>query len=361
MRLTRIALHSERSSTSSGAAAERAQAADDPVGEATARVVAAHYRLHGNEAAVDDLESLARAALPLLEQAEDHAGLVHIWHALGFGVANFHGRFEECAHAAEQALYHSRLAGQRTTNLFSLPMALVVGPRSAEEALRTLDGVLPEAPHPNALAFRAWLLAMLGHLDEARSIAAEAGERTRELTGSYQTADWVIAEIATLQSDHKAAARHLRRLCEFLEGEGRQAELSTFAPRLGVALCALDRYDEAEPLAQQGRELGDEHDAYTQTIWRQVQALVLAQRGQHEDAGQLANEAVAIADSMDSLGFQAEARCNLTEILVATGRAEDAADALEEALERYERKRNLAMVAQVRARLEALREEALPA
>ena len=59
-------------------------------------------------------------ALPLLEQAEDHAGLVHVWYALGFGVANFRGHFEDWAHAAEQALRHARLAGQRNSQLFDL-------------------------------------------------------------------------------------------------------------------------------------------------------------------------------------------------------------------------------------------------
>ena len=44
-------------------------------------------------------------------------------------------------------------------------------------------------------------------------------------------------------------------------------------------------------------------------------------------------------------------------MLAAAGRTEEAAQALEQALERYERKKNLAMVAQVRRRLEALREK----
>ena len=40
--------------------------------------------------------------------------------------------------------------------------------------------------------------------------------------------------------------------------------------------------------------------------------------------------------------------------LRAAGRTEEAAEALEQALERYERKKNLAMVAQVRPSLERL-------
>lgn len=46
----------------------------------------------------------------------------------------------------------------------------------------------------------------------------------------------------------------------------------------------LGRYDEAEPLAQLGREPGDEQDAVTQMIWRQAQALVCSHRGQYEEA-----------------------------------------------------------------------------
>src|SRR5256886_5944293 len=38
--------------------------------------------------AIDEVEKLARKALPLLEQAEDHAGLVHVWPMLGSSVAN---------------------------------------------------------------------------------------------------------------------------------------------------------------------------------------------------------------------------------------------------------------------------------
>jgi hypothetical protein len=47
----------------------------------------------------------------------------------------------------------------------------------------------------------------------------------------------------------------------------------------------------------------------------------------------------------------------LAEVLTAAGRTGEAVAALEQALGRYERKENLAMVAHVRPRLEALSEE----
>ena len=243
------------------AAAERARAAGDETGELLARVGAAYYRMFfSTDPAVDELERLARKALPLLEQAEDHAGLVHVWHALGFGVANFRGRFEDYAHASEQALRHARLAGQRNSSLFGLEDALALGPRPADEALRTLDALLPENPHPRLLLRRAWLLTMLARFDEAARIAREAGERWRELTGDDRV-DVALGQIATTAGRHEDAAAHLRRYCDLLEARGQRAFLSTYAPLLGRSLCALGRHDEAEPLARLGRELGDEQDA----------------------------------------------------------------------------------------------------
>jgi class 3 adenylate cyclase len=177
-----------RAAAIADAAAERAQAAGDETGEALARVGGTYYRLvFAADPPIDELEELARKTLPLLEQAEDHAGLVHVWYALGYGVANIRGRFEDHAHASEQALRHSRLAGQRNSRLFHLDTALAFGPRPADEALRTLDALLPENPHPMPLLMRAWLLAMLARFEEASQIVREAGERWRELTATTRS------------------------------------------------------------------------------------------------------------------------------------------------------------------------------
>jgi class 3 adenylate cyclase len=341
------------------AAAERAGAAGDGPGEAVARVSAAFQRLLAAECGVDELDALARTALPLLEQAEDHAGLVHVWHALGFGVANVRCHYAEWAYAAEEALRHARLAGQRPTHLFNLELTLVLGPQPADEALRTLDAVLPEASHPYPLLFRSHLLSMLGRFDEAWPTAIEASRRLRELTGGADGADYTLADIATLAGDHEAAARYLRQWCDFLEKHGQRALLSSYAPILGRSLCELGRYDEAEAQAQLGRELGEERDVATQALWRQVKARAISYGGQHAEAEALAREAVAIIDQTDALNFQAAALYDLAEVLNRAGRADEAGIVFGKALERYERKKNLTAAAQVRARLAALREEAL--
>jgi class 3 adenylate cyclase/tetratricopeptide (TPR) repeat protein len=355
--VTAIGSDPRRASAVAELAAEQAHAAGDELGEAVARVVAANHRQEvAADPGIDELEALALAALGPLERAADHAALVRVWHALGSGVANLRGRNEDWAHAAEQAIRHSLLAGQTHPGLYGLPQALLRGPRPADEALASLDEALPEPPHPSALLDRAWLLAMLKRFENAWALAHAAGHRLLELTGS-ERAQWCYGEIATLAGDHEAAAGYLRRWCDFLEAREQRTYLSTFAPRLGRSLCALGRYEEAEPLARLGRELGDEQDLATQVLWRQVHARVDAARGDHVEAERLAWEAVAIGDRTDWLNEQGNSLCDLADVLAAAARRGEALVALEQALERYERKKNLAMVAQVRPRLEALREK----
>jgi class 3 adenylate cyclase len=330
------------------AAAERAGAAGDEAGEALARAAAAFYRsLWAPDPAIDELEALAQTALPLLERADDHAGLVHVWWVLGMGVANFRGRWDNWAQAAEQALRHSRLAGRRSAYLFQLDLALASGSRPTDEALQTLDALLPENPHPGALMTRAWLLAMLGRFEEAWPIAQEASDRLRDLAGE-NVLEWMLADILTLAGDHEEAARHLQRSCELLEERGQRFFLSSFAPMLSRELCALGRHDEAEHWNEVARELGVRQNALGQAVLRQAQALVEANRGRHIEAEELAREAVAIIELTDGLNVQGNALCDLAEVLTLAGKTEEAALALEQALERYERKRNVPAAARVR-------------
>jgi tetratricopeptide (TPR) repeat protein len=95
-------------------------------------------------------------------------------------------------------------------------------------------------------------------------------------------------------------------------------------------------------------------------MWRQAQALVEAHRGAHAEAERLAREAVEIAGQTDGLNYQGDTLCDLAEVVAAAGRTEEAAEALEQALDRYGRKKNLAMIAQVKPKLEAFREKMPP-
>ena len=335
------------------AALGSAEAVGDELGAALARTVAAEMRLHGGGSSPAELELLARAALAPLQSAGDDDGLFYVWSALGL-VANVRCRCEEWAQAMEQALLHARRADHPVVGSLGLVKALTWGPRPAGEALEALDALVPE-PHPIDLMGRAWLLTMLGQIDEAWGVALPAEERARELLGIDTGGIW-LAEVAVLAGDLAAAAAYLRSGCDALEGSGNTSLLSSYAPRLARVLCALGRNEEAEPLARRGRELGDPEDVLTQASWRQAQALVESARGQHTEAEQHAREAVEFASRSDPLPVQGDALFDLAEVLEAAGEREQAVAAWREALDRYERKQIIPLARRVRERLAALNE-----
>ncbi len=336
------------------AAAERAAAAGDEAMSSLARASASLYRLLLGSASPDEVDELAQLALPRLEEIGDHRGLAIVWLVLS-EIANFHGRFGDRASACEHAIVHSRLAGDYPTQIRQLSYALVLGPEPAGEALQALAEVAPESDDPEVALNRAWLLAMLDRVEEARALAADAAEKLREL-GHPDNASYWLAGIALLADGPEAAVEHQRAWCEHLESAGRDAELSTYAPQLGRLLCAVGRSEEADPLTEKGRELAAPDDLMSQVGWRQTAALVCSARGQHADAERLAREAVAGAERTDSLAQQGDSYSDLGEVLEVAGRSDAAIAALHEALDRYERKEILPLARRVRERLTALRE-----
>jgi tetratricopeptide (TPR) repeat protein len=327
------------------AAAARAEEAGDEAGAALLRVVATKMRLQQRECTVDELEEHARAALPLLEELGDDDGLAHVWQALGW-VANFHSNLEGWADAVELALLHARRAGQPIVGSWAMSVPLTFGPKPADEALAKLDSVMGEPPHPADLQLRAVLLAMLGQIEEAWALGLSADEQAREL--GISSGATFLGELALIAGDRQAAAEYLRVSCEEMEKRGTTAVLSSYAPLLGRVVCVLGRPDEAERLANKGRELGDAEDLWTQALWRQAQALVHSARGEHEEAVRLAEEALAWWTPSDSLLRQGEAYCDLAEVLAAAGRRDEAIAAWREALDCYERKRVIPAADRVR-------------
>jgi class 3 adenylate cyclase/tetratricopeptide (TPR) repeat protein len=333
------------------AAADRADAADDEAGAALLRTVAGVGRLHSGSCSADELERIARTALPLLEGLGDDDGLAHVWAALG-AVANMHSRLEAWADALEQSLLHARRAGQPILGSRVLSVPLTFGPTPAGEALAKLDSLMGDQPHAGDLQLRAVLLAMLGQIEEAWAVGIPAEERGREL--GVDSGTTFLAEIALIAGDQQAAAEYLRSSCEEMEERGSTAHLSTYAPLLGRVLCALGRPDEAEELAHKGRELGDPEDVWTQALWRQAQALAYSARGQHDEAVGLVEEALDWWARTDSLPRQGEAYCDLANVLEAAGRRDEAIAAWRAALDCYERKQILPLADHVRQRLAAL-------
>jgi tetratricopeptide (TPR) repeat protein len=266
-------------------------------------------------------------------------------------VYNIRCRYDQIEHASEEALRHAALAGQRRTHLFLLPMALTLGPRPVDEALARLAN-LTSVNVDDGGSDGAILLAMRGDLDEARALLDVDVAHLDELGLAVGHA--YVADYERLVGNDEKAAEELAVYCAYLAEHGHTSLLSTYAPLRGRHLCALGRFDEAERLAEQGRELGHADDPITQSLWRRVLALVLAHRGDPVEAQRLVREALVIAQTTDSPWYQGEALTDLAHVLEAAGRLGEATAAHREALDLYERKGIRPLAHRTRERLAAL-------
>ena len=308
-------------------------------------------RLWTGEGSIDEAEELGLAALPLLEEQQDHAGLAQMWFALAFGAYNYADRAEQIVHATETARGYETLAGrphQRSDGLRA--MALLFGPRPVGEVLRALDALDPTVRVDRV---RAVLLAMNDQIDEARVLARAAAEHARELGQPGWQPDAV--EIESLSGRHEVAAEHLSLWLDWERKIGRTGNLARTLAWHGRELALAGRYEQAELPVAQAREFPDASPV-TQALWRQVAALVASHRGEHDEAERLAREALLLVHKTDSPRDQANAHCDLAEVLEAAGRRAEAIAAWQEALTLYERKGIVPLARRTRERLSALQE-----
>jgi ATP/maltotriose-dependent transcriptional regulator MalT len=142
---------------------------------------------------------------------------------------------------------------------------------------------------------------------------------------------------------------------ETLRSAGEMAWLSTLVAILAEAVYAQARYDQAEELAIVSRDSAGSEDAYSQVLWRGVQAKVLARRGSLEEAERLVRASVALAESTDSLELQAAALTNLAEVLGLPGRPGEADAIVARAVTLLERKGNVVAAQRIRGLVDGLR------
>lgn len=341
--------------------AERAAAAGDRVGELCWRIEEGTLAIwvEEREGAGERLAALVEHALPLFEAAGDDLALCVAYRALG-QVANMRAQVDTMREAGARAAVHAERAGlsERWVGRYG-SIRVARGATPASELLAWLDE--QDQGDLRVRMGRAWVLAMLGGIEEARALLAalrtEAAERGGVLL--LGAIGGVGFEVELLAGDPAAAATIGEETYRRLEQAGQQLGLPTWdAARLVQAYHQLGWLDQADAWATRAAELGASDDAETQMLWRQARAKVLARRGNHAQAEQLAREAVAIGEQTEMLDAQADTYADLGEVLSLAGRHQEAAQTLEQALARYQRKQNLVMAERTQARLETLREEA---
>ena len=345
-------------------AVEVARAAGDERTEARARIALLDWRKNFEpQVGVEQLTQEADALSALLSRLGDDRDQAQAL-LLRVELSWFKAEAGRAAELAERARMHALRAGDRRLELEAvrrLANASAHGPMRADEALERLDlitaGDEPWLPGITAAA-RAELLAMLGRFDEARR-SLEQAVSVREELGRRVIAATVRGQIGgfieRLAGDLAAAERCLRASVEELERFGEKSFLSTSAAQLGEVLVAQERLDEAEEMARVSEDTASPHDLMSQWVLRAVRGRVLAHRGDFEAAEVEAQRAVEIADGTDFLHGQGDTYAALAEVLSLADRHDEAVRALEEALERYERKGNVVSAAKTRERLAKLR------
>ncbi len=339
--------------------AERASAAGDRVGELCGRIREGLFRIFLEpQGATEKLDALIEQALPVFEAARNDLALYIAYYALG-QVANTRGRMDARLEAFERAFAHARQAGLPHEFLGWRAGARYYGTTPASELLVWLDEQEARGARDiNLQRYRGAALAMLGRFDEARAILADLRAELAERGGGITLA-LIVHDSLNLElwaGDAAAAAELGAEGYRLLDELGEQSFLSTAAGKLAQALYALDRLEEADAWAGCAAELGASDDAVTQMLWRQVRAKVLARHGDTAEAERLVREAVAIGQETDVLDTQGDVYADLAEVLSLAGRPKEAAEALERALERYERKGNRVSTQRAQTRLAELQD-----
>jgi len=344
-------IDSRASTEAAEAVAERAEAAGDRSGAMLARALVLLNRMSGGElVGVDEQVELCRAALPLEEERGDPRRLALLWEMLGLA-ANFRMQNDDDVYASQQALRYRRLAGDSPTET-RLEWPLILGPRPADEAMRMLDELEAWRPPGATDLPRAALLAMLGGSDEAWLLAEARSSYVREVSGNRsQEGHLYLWLIATIEGDRERACRHNADMIEVLgDSVSVAAAFWSFQAR---ELCYLGRPDEAEPWLRQAQAVPPR--ASVRVMAPSAEALLLAARGELDQAEALARTAVARAETeTDNVWFQACTCEDLATVLERAGRIDEARAALERALELWERKRCLPCAERVREQIDSL-------
>jgi class 3 adenylate cyclase/tetratricopeptide (TPR) repeat protein len=305
-------------------------------------------------------ERLVQEASRMLERSSgegEDAMLATIWRLLAWAHGTS-GRYGLATGAAERAMEHARIAHEgRQIRLAAVHYAIAAlhGPTPVSEAIDHCETIASEAQGDRrtqglVTSILAALLGMHGDFDRARRLSAEARSLLAELGPTVAGASTSLeaSRIETLAGDLPAAELALRRDYEALTQLGERYLLSTVAGELARVLYAQGRLDEAEKCSRHAQELADPDDIASTTLWRTVQAKLLAQKGNRDAALILIGEAVDLLKRTDSVVAQAETLVDLAEVLRLAGRRKEADDVLKGAAELFEAKGNVAAVEALR-------------
>jgi class 3 adenylate cyclase/tetratricopeptide (TPR) repeat protein len=346
-------------------AGERARAVGDKRAAAYAALELCCLTLHTDPDVTHvQIEAELAEAIRTFEEVGDQVGLARALTFAGrlpYWSGDLVASIEQLSSAAALA----GMAGARVEELEALTMlvrAMIEGPPTLGEIGERVESIAALTSGSSRLDVillhtRADIECMLGNVAGARGYAAAAKVLAQELGLTVRLAGGVartIAEIELFDRDFAAVERDVAPACDLLEKAGDWGHLVSMLPYLMDALYPLGRAEEiaARLDAADVHVIDDDHDA--QLGMRRARAKLKAARGDFAGAVALAREAVARAEGKTYRLAHGRALETLAEILAADGRNADAAAALEQAIEIYERKGCTGFVEAARARVTLL-------
>jgi DNA-binding SARP family transcriptional activator len=263
-----------------------------------------------------------------------------------------HSRSAAAEDAWERAAEHARSVNDRrelAEILSWLASAALWGPTPAADGIQRCAVYLDEIGHypfgeAVILLHQAGLYAMQDNVADAHATLNRA-QGLLESLGPTMTAAITqpAALVAMLAGDPAVAENHLRLEYESFDGMGERRLLATTAAKLAKAIAAQGqhRYDEALDLLVTSRAAAAGEDRSAQVVGQGLSARILADRGHHREAEELARTAAVLAAQADMLNEHADTLLDLAYVLAAAGQSQQAQAAATQALHLYRRKGNL--------------------
>ena len=298
-----------------------------------------------------DLEPL----VAVFEEAGDHRDAANALRLLGVLAA---GSWAEAANLQERALAHALQANDdRRAQVIARHVAAIAlwGPEPVPAALVRCRAILEEASNHSRGLVQASCLMRIGGLeglggefDKARATIGEARAIMDDLGLHHQKAHStdVAVLVEMLAEDYEAAEREAKHAYAVLAEMGDRTYQATEALLVAEALELQGRADEAAEWLAISSAIDETPDDPDVVV---VQARLLARRGQLDEAIQLAR--AALDQGPETPVPFADARFTLAQLLTLAGRNDEATQAAEHCLERYEAKGIVPLIQQTTALL----------
>ncbi len=305
----------------------------------------------------------AERAIPVLEETGDDSALARAWFIASWRGGAM-GDFDRGEDAIRRSLDHARRANDRAAERAAYAgLANVVwGPMPVWDGFARLDELAAMAGEDrfvncNVESARAAFLAMSGAHTEARETWRRAHATASDLglpdlLGFIAQEGWLLESIA---GEHEEAEMIAREAFETLTRAGANSLRQIAVDQLAGSFYALGRLDEAVEMVRVSQETDLRADDPFRGPSLLTLGKILARRGEFEEAERLVREGVRVTEPTQYLTDRAFSLSDLAEVLRLAGRSDEAASALEGAIDLFEQKGNIVSADRARTSLEDLR------